>query len=375
MSQLVKLHYQKGVPPIRPEQSLIGAALTESQFDAVTRRMAPEAWEQAWDALKYQSASYALSMTEYQQAYLRGAGSAIEDASLVLLNGGASIGIWPLTLGGASEPRLTGADAVILAPAFIANTSPGVVKRAASRALAFTRSLNRHLGVDACLCEQETWPASIGDGASEWHQQLLAAGATVTVKHDLYVDLGPSMHGIRANFRKSYKPLINAGLREWTVFVMDKSGLAESIWAEFKQLHREVAGRTTRVDETWAMQFDMIETDQAFFVGLRDRASGRLVGGGFFQYTRDEGLYSVGAYDRSLFHKPLGHVVQQRAIEWMKSRGLRWYRVGRRSYSQDAPSPTEKEIGIATFKQGFASHMFCRYEFRLPINRAHLAQD
>jgi FemAB family protein len=164
--------------------------------------------------------------------------------------------------------------------------------------------------------------------------------------------------------------LISAGLRSWDVFVLSELNANPKDWLEFKRLHCEVAGRATRCDETWAKQYEMVVGGKGFLVGLRDTVHGRLIGAGFFQTTRDEGLYSVGAYDRTLFDKPLGHVVQQVAIQVMKERGLRWYCVGERHYRQDSPMPTEKAISIATFKQGFASHLFCRFQFELPLDAA-----
>ena len=83
-----------------------------------------------------------------------------------------------------------------------------------------------------------------------------------------------------------------------------------------------------------------------------------MVGGGLFSFTSDEGLYVVGAYDRSLLDKPLGHVVQYRAIEELKKRDVKWCKIGTRPYSSNAPTPTDKEISIANFKQGFATWHF-----------------
>jgi hypothetical protein len=45
----------------------------------------------------------------------------------------------------------------------------------------------------------------------------------------------------------------------------------------------------------------------------------------------------------------------------MKKRGLRWHKIGLRPYSSEVPSPTEKELSIGEFKQGFATHLFPRY--------------
>ena len=112
----------------------------------------------------------------------------------------------------------------------------------------------------------------------------------------------------------------------------------------------------------------MILSGHAFLVSLRNKEDARLVGGGFFEITRDEGSYSVAVYNRSLFAKPLGHVLQQLAIEHMKSCGLTWYRVGERIYSHTIPTPTKKEIDISFHKMGFTNYTLCRFEFLLPAS-------
>lgn len=105
------------------------------------------------------------------------------------------------------------------------------------------------------------------------------------------------------------------------------------------------------------MQHDAIAADEAFLIVLRDDG-GRMIGGGLFSCSQDEGSYAVGAYDRSLYDKPVSHLVQFHAIQELKRRGCRWYRIGTRHFPSDEPTPTEKELAIAAFKQGFASHVF-----------------
>ena len=83
--------------------------------------------------------------------------------------------------------------------------------------------------------------------------------------------------------------------------------------------------------------------------------------------TRDESLYGVGAYDRSLFDKPLGHVVQFRAIQELQNRRIRWHKLGARSYPSEQPPPTSKELTIGDFKQGFATHLLLRYELKFEL--------
>ena len=88
-------------------------------------------------------------------------------------------------------------------------------------------------------------------------------------------------------------------------------------------MHLEEAGRQTRSDESWDIQRNQILNDEAFLVTVRDEKD--LVGGGFFTHTRDIGMYSVGAYKRNLFDKPIGHAVQMTAIEKLKEIGCSSY--------------------------------------------------
>ena len=107
-----------------------------------------------------------------------------------------------------------------------------------------------------------------------------------------------------------------------------------------------------------------IESGNAFLIYLRD-SSDRMMGGGFFEYTKDEAYYSVGAYDRNLFDKPIGHVVQNQAIIEMKKRNISWYKIGNRSFVGDSILPTDKEVSISEFKQGFCSDLFPKYLLKL----------
>jgi hypothetical protein len=72
----------------------------------------------------------------------------------------------------------------------------------------------------------------------------------------------------------------------------------------------------------------MTETGNAFFVSVNDIQHLNLLGGSQFQVIQHEGIYSIAAYDRSIFDKPLGHASQNLAIEYMKSLGLKLYRLG-----------------------------------------------
>lgn len=325
-------------------------------------------WNEVWRALPFQLMACTRAVLDYQAFYLRDAGIALQDLSLVLLNDGQPCGLFPLMLSQApgAAPRLSAAGGRLLPPLFLASCAPKTVKRICTQLLAGLQALQQEFATEPLRFEQPCMPGLPGPGLGEWHQQLMALGALPTLRHELFTDLRPPLEQIRSGFRKSYKPLINAGLRHWRTALMDHTNASPAQWQEFVDLHIEVAGRRTRSDATWDLQYRMLREGWAFLAQLRDPADGRLVGAGFFQHNRDEAVYCVGAYDRNLFDKPLGHVVQQIAVTRLKELGVPWYRLGDRPFVQDVPAPSDKQLAIAGFKQGFASELMARYEFELP---------
>lgn len=173
---------------------------------------------------------------------------------------------------------------------------------------------------------------------------------------DLYVDLSLPLEDIHGSIRKSYRALINKAEKLWQVKILDFVSKEE--WDDYHKMHVEVAGRSTRSDETWDLQKKSINDGHGFLVKLSDDKDS-FVGGGFFQYSRDECVYAVGVYDRSLFDQPVSHLVQWNAIKHMKELRLKWYKIGQRFWSGKTMSlvePTEKELQISYFKEGFATN-------------------
>lgn len=339
------------------------AALQEVGVVARVRTSSPELWAQTCSRLVYYPVDYSSAMIDYQLAYWSGSDRSAFDVSVILEHDNRPCAVWPLSVrvdlvDGKHKVLLGSNGAAVLPPLFVAGTARKSAKTVTGACIEALGSLCRNVGQPVF----ESTEAYAGDvGLNDWHDRLMTAGANGVLRHDLFVDLSASMADIKSAFRKSYKALISSGTKLWSVQVVDRADATQ--WEEFHQLHIAVAGRVTRSDESWQLQHEAVASGDAFFVRLRDEG-GRMVGAGLFHVTRDEGLYAVGAYDRTLFDKPLGHVVQYHAIEEMKRRGLRWYKLGARAYPGDVPVPSDKEIAISNFKQGFASHLFPRYGIR-----------
>lgn len=322
-----------------------------------TRVDSKDLWDKTFCRLSYKPVAYTNASIDYQLAYQTGHGGDWQDISFVIYSDNKPVTLWPLTvslLGGVAQ--LTSQGLPVLPPLFIAE-SPLITRK---RIVKACLDLANNIATAHNISEWESGESFFNlIGMSEWHIQSMARDSRCHLVHELYLDLGLDIADIKRNFRKSYRSLIVSGSKLWTVGVLDGQH-EEQVWQEFRHLHCTVSGRVTRSDETWMMQYQDIVCNRAFLVWLRNSV-GEMIGGGLFNFTDDEGVYAVAAYDRTLFDKPLGHVVQYRAIEELKKRNIHWYRIGLRPYASDNQQPTDKEISIGEFKQGFSSHCFPHY--------------
>ncbi len=341
--------------------------LDAAGLEFIPKHQNEEIWETLYCQLHYQPINFSSEMIAYQHSYLACSGEEVTDCSVILLSGGKVCGLFVLTSCTESGVlSLTSCGQPIFEPVFLPGTPRKLKKRICSLIINFigrAGSLSHsNVGV-----QQSSVNFSNNVGCSDWYQKALSVGAIPNLRYDLYVDLSLSMDEIRSNFRKSYKPLINKGLREWGHSLITYEDANQDIWDEFKALHEFVSGRVTRSAATWILQWEMLLAGKAFLVIIRDLSDERLVGGAFFQHSKHESLYSVAAYDRALKSKPLGHIAQQLAIEYMKSIGVVWYKIGERLYSQLSENSSSKELDISSFKEGFASNMLAKADFIIPF--------
>ena len=190
------------------------------------------------------------------------------------------------------------------------------------------------------------------------HQLVLEKGGKLDkVNYEMYVDLTMTVKEIRGFIRKSFRPLVSSGLKNWNVEVMDQ--YCDNTWAKFRELHKKVAGRVTRSIETWDIQHESIKSGDAFLVYVSG-TDGVMVGGGYFDMSDYECNYSVGSYDRKLSDQPLGHMIQYQAILTAKEKGREIYYIGDRFYKVSPPDVNEKRVQISHFQQGFASQILPR---------------
>jgi FemAB family protein len=338
----------------------------ESGLSIIERVHNSELWDELVNEADYFPVAYSQHEIEYQLEYQKGNGIDIHDASLIINDGERPCAIWPLSLTtGTDTVNITTYGLPVFSPLFISELSAKQKKKIIKKCIIFINAL--------CITFQiEKWESveffknDLNAGLSFWHAGLLEKDAVVSIYHDLFIDLTLDFDEIKKHFRKSYKPLVTKGMKLWDVKLLEKD--ISEVWEEFRQLHFDAAGRKTRSDKSWEYNLAAIKAKRAFLIYLLDERE-RMIGGGYFTFTLDEGRYDVAAYDRSYFDQPVGHVVQDVAINELKRRGVRWYKIGQRPYKNDVTLPSEKEINIGKFKAGFSSHAFPVYRYKLSVEK------
>lgn len=323
----------------------------------------PQQWDYVIKNAYYVPVYYSSAMVDYQSTFIREFSERFYDLSMVIYDDIKPVAVWPLCLRLCNGTWIIGSnEGTVIPPLFISQYSEKKTKY-------LIRTCTKVLENLCSLANLDGWIGNTAlrdKGLGLWHPIIMEKGIINGVKHQLYVDLTLELNTIKANFRKSYKALISKGLRLWRITI--HSGyVSNQDFLRFKNLHYQMAGRNTRSDHTWALQQKAIYNNDAFLISIEDN-KGVMVGCSLFYNTKDEGVYAVGVYDRALFDEPLGHVVQMKAIEHMKSTGLKWYKIGYRPYPSDIIKPSAKELNIGLFKEGFATHMFLDIETYCTIN-------
>lgn len=305
-------------------------------------------WTTVIDASIAPSPHYNWLSVLYQNAYFSSV-DMYQSLPIILHSKGKPIAIFPIAVITDNEiSKIVSAGAPIYEPLMVKQTTEKQKKAIIDICERIISDLSLALNIKSNMYQV----SSTTKGITTWGANLLMDGKVHRVGHLLDVNLNTSLEEIKSHFRKSYKPLINKGLKKWDVDVIEEVG-TEPFW-EFKALHRAVAGRDTRCLESWNTQLDMLHNGEAFLVTLRDECR-EMVGAGFFVFNSQCGLYGSAAYRRDLFAEPLGHVVQYKAIEVMISKGLKRYEIGY-GFSEHYGS-TPKECSITKFKSGFCTEI------------------
>jgi len=208
----------------------------------------------------------------------------------------------------------------------------------------FTKEINGSIHLRDFLINNELTSLS---------KYLLNKGAKAKSIFSQVYDLNKNNFPIKSNIRKSYKSLINWGIRELQPAVFDSKNISWELMDEFRQLHIRESGGETRTKESWCRQLEMVKKGEAFAVfGFYND---EVVSAGLFIHNKTNCYYGVSASRRDLFAKPMFHSLMWVAIEHVRKLNCRWFEFGEQFFpnSPSEKPPTKKELGISKFKSGF----------------------
>jgi len=152
--------------------------------------------------------------------------------------------------------------------------------------------------------------------------------------------------------RKSYKSLINWGRRSLEVTIIDRQNLSFERFIEFKKFHEKISGRQTRSDESWNIQYQMLEHGYGELI-LADY-EGVLVAGSLFIDQFERTIYFTGVYERELFDYGISHYLLYHGICRSAARGnTSYFSLG----CYETEIMDRKLYNIQFFKKGFAENL------------------
>jgi hypothetical protein len=179
-------------------------------------------------------------------------------------------------------------------------------------------------------------------------KQCVNRGAVPTVHISGTCDLGGGEPGLRRGLRKSYRSLINWGERNLKMEFAGRENADYSLFRQYQDFHKAVAGRSTRSQKSWDIMFEWIAGGGGELV-MGYLKSGELVAGTLVVDGSEVATYASGVYDRNRFDMPISHWPVWLAIRRSAERGRRTFDLG------DLPlsGVDRKEADIGFFKRGF----------------------
>lgn len=100
--------------------------------------------------------------------------------------------------------------------------------------------------------------------------------------------------------------------------------------------------------------FDWIKMDKAVLIGAKLKEKNQFVGFAYFMKYKNGAYYGSACSDPDLGGLYIAHFILWEAIEWLKSKNIKFLEIGWQFYGSTFHcSASEKECAISKFKRGF----------------------
>lgn len=176
------------------------------------------------------------------------------------------------------------------------------------------------------------------------------------------LDLSLDEAQLLRRMRKGHRADVTRGEKMLETRVLEKDSVTLEAFEKYRHLHHKAAGRVTRPLVTFDLMFQWIQQGMAILCCAE--LQGKDVGYALILFYKDGAYYGSSCEDPDHNHLPIGHVLQWKAIQWLKQHKILHYEIGVQPFASQPHAPvSDKELNIAFFKRGFGG-------FTVPFWRA-----
>ena len=166
------------------------------------------------------------------------------------------------------------------------------------------------------------------------------------------IDLTAEEQQLLRKMRKGHRADITRAAKLMQATIFDKDSITHERFERYRLLHKKAAGRVTRPLATFQMMYDWIRNGLAILSAAR--LNGSDLGFALISVYRDGAYYSSSCEDPDHKNLPIGHILQWRAMQWLRQFSIRKYEIGMQAHhSQPHMIVSNKESNISFFKRGF----------------------
>lgn len=304
------------------------------------------------------SLSYSLKWLDFCKKILRN--NFIKDLSFLVVQDDKPLSIVPLIMeNGPYGMQFSIKDGYLLrSPVFALDLPHKTRRKIEKMAFSFVEELAKRESVT--LHRTLIDPLCLIDQGHNYNYLLRFGYANFSILTSI-IDLRKPKDILWGNVRKSHKTRIKSAMGKYEVVVMDSNNITGNSFSEFKKLYFLASGRHIYNDSEWDVLRDVIKRDQG--VMALAKLDNEAIGVCFFTHLNGKVYYSLAAnhpqYEKDYF---IGHLLIWKAVEYYRERKFMFLEMGWQFYpGQLLEKPTDKEINISQFKNGFGGSCFPLY--------------
>ena len=277
--------------------------------------------------------------------------------SFLCLHTGSVAAICPLivesyTRGEESVREFSYGGDSVPSPALADTLSEQTKKKVLQSAFSYIDELARELNVARASFRMSPLAKSFWDATIPAANPLLNMGFSDISLTTQVIELVASEQQLLVEMRKGHRADVTRAAKLLEATVLDKDSITPEAFERYRMLHHKAAGRVTRPLATFEMMYDWI-LDGLAILSVAS-LHGKDVGFALVSVYKDGAYYSSSCEDPEHNNLPIGHILQWRALQWLKRHSVRRYEIGLQFYSsQPHAIISEKESNISFFKRGF----------------------